>query len=123
MRKNNNAVIDEKNNTLNLKQFENLYEIKGNRRPIGPSEQRKPFINHCIKLEKGDCIYFFTDGYPDQFGGPKGKKFMYKSFKRLLISIAKEPIEEQRILLDERFEEWRSDHEQVDDICVIGVKF
>ena len=83
----------------------------------------KPFINHSIKLEKGDCIYFFTDGYPDQFGGPKGKKFMYKSFKRLLISIANEPIEEQRRLLDERFEEWRLDHEQVDDICVIGVKF
>ena len=123
VRKNNNAVIDEKNNTLNLKHLENLYEIKGNRRPIGPSEQSKPFINHSIKLEKGDCIYFFTDGYPDQFGGPKGKKFMYKSFKRLLISIAKEPIEEQRRLLDERFEEWRSDHEQVDDICVIGIKF
>jgi len=123
VRKNNNAVIDDKNNLLNLKQLENLYEIKGNRRPIGPSEQSKPFVNHSLKLEKGDCIYFFTDGYPDQFGGPKGKKFMYKSFKKLLISIAKEPIEEQRRLLDERFEEWRSDHEQVDDICVIGVKF
>ncbi len=123
VRKNNNAVIDEKGNTLRLKQLENLYEIKGNRRPIGPSGFTKPFINHSIKLEKGDCIYFFTDGYPDQFGGPKGKKFMYKSFKRLLISIASEPIKEQRRLLDERFEEWRLDHEQVDDICVIGVKF
>ena len=123
VRKNNKAVIDEKNNTLNLKQLENLYEIKGNRRPIGPSEHTKKFTNHSIKLETGDCIYFFTDGYPDQFGGPKGKKFMYKSFKRLLISIAKEPIKEQQRLLDEKFEEWRSDHEQVDDICVIGVKF
>ena len=83
---------------------------------------QKPFTHHEIKLEKGDTIYIFSDGYADQFGGPKGKKFMYKPFKNLLLSIQDKNMDDQREILEQRFNEWKGDLEQVDDVCVIGVR-
>ncbi len=99
-----------------------IQEIKANKQPIGKYEHMKPFTGHQIQLEPGDCIYMFTDGYADQFGGPRGKKFKYKTFKNLLVSMADKPMEEQMMLLDYSFEDWRGDLEQVDDVCVIGVR-
>ena len=80
-------------------------------------------IAECLPfLEKGDVIYVFSDGYPDQFGGPKGKKFMYKPFREMLLSIHEKPMDEQHKLLFNSFIQWRGEIEQIDDVCVIGVR-
>ena len=75
-----------------------------------------------IELYSGDCLYFFTDGFADQFGGEKGKKFKYKPFKRFLIDLHTKPINERAQLISDSFENWRGELEQIDDVCVIGVK-
>jgi serine phosphatase RsbU (regulator of sigma subunit) len=103
----------------------NLFEIKGDKHPIGAYEGEVlyPFTNHEIQLEKGDVVYTFSDGYADQFGGTRGKKFMYKKFKRLLLSICDKPMNEQQEVLEQRMAEWMGDnYEQIDDILVIGVR-
>ncbi|MEZ4722175.1 MAG: SpoIIE family protein phosphatase [Flavobacteriales bacterium] len=97
-------------------------EIKGDKQPIGRYAEPRPFTTHHVKLEKGDTIYVFSDGYADQFGGVKGKKFKYASFKELLVSIQEKPMEAQREIINSRFEEWRGELEQIDDVCVIGVR-
>jgi serine phosphatase RsbU (regulator of sigma subunit) len=97
-------------------------EIKANKQPIGNYENASLFSNHTIQLQKGDCFYIFTDGYADQFGGEKGKKFKYKPFKNLLLSICNESPDKQKELLNNHFEQWRGNLEQIDDVCVIGVK-
>ncbi len=99
-----------------------LYEIKANKQPIGKCDLMNPFTNHSIRLNKGDTIYIFSDGYTDQFGGEKGKKFKSKPFKNLLLSINSNTLDEQRTLLDQHFEAWKGDLEQIDDVCIIGVK-
>ena len=78
--------------------------------------------DHDIKLMKGDCVYMFSDGFPDQFGGNKGKKFKYKPFKDLLMSNVHKPMSEQMSILDETFTQWKGRYEQVDDVVIIGVK-
>ena len=100
-----------------------LYEIKANRQPIGAYINREDFTNHCFELTEGDSVYIFSDGFPDQFGGPSGKKFKYKPFKELLLSIQQHDMATQRTLLDKAIEDWKgSTYEQIDDICVIGVR-
>ena len=81
-----------------------------------------PFKSHKIQLVKGDQVYTFTDGFPDQFGGPKLKKYMSKKLKKFLLSIADKSMEEQKELLLIEFDEWKKDTEQVEDVCIIGVK-
>lgn len=98
------------------------FEIKADKQPVSNHFNNQPFTNHIIKLEKGDCIYSFSDGYPDQFGGERGKKFMYKKFKYLLIDIYHKPISQQLLELENTFDNWKGSMEQVDDICIIGVK-
>jgi serine phosphatase RsbU (regulator of sigma subunit)/HAMP domain-containing protein len=82
----------------------------------------KSFTDHRIQLEAGDMVYIFSDGYADQFGGEKGKKFLYRRFRELLLSISSRPVDEQRKALQEAFNEWRGAHEQVDDILVMGMR-
>ncbi len=82
----------------------------------------KSFTDHRIKLQRGDMVYIFSDGYADQFGGPKGKKFLYRRFRELLVEISAHPTDRQRGLLQEAFNSWRGAHEQVDDILVIGMR-
>ncbi len=106
------AIEDEKRN---------LYEIKADRQPIGLHINRKKFTNHIIKLRKGDTIYIFSDGYADQFGGPQGRKFKYKPFKRLLLSIQDKPLQEQHEILNKTIDDWRGEKDQIDDIVIIGV--
>lgn len=102
-----------------------LEEIKADKQPIGGANiaGRKPFTNHFVSISAGDSIYIFTDGYIDQFGGDKGKKFMAKRFQDMLISIRHMSMEEQRDYIDKEFSEWKNGLEQVDDVCVIGVRF
>jgi phosphoserine phosphatase RsbU/P len=101
-----------------------LMETKADKQPIGglETEHRKPFTNHTIPLEPEDCIYLFTDGFADQFGGDKGKKFMVKNFERQLTEINNESMEKQHSIIQEKFEAWKGNHEQVDDVLVIGIR-
>lgn len=80
------------------------------------------YTNHTIELEKGDTLYIFTDGFADQFGGPKGKKFKYKQLQEVLLNIQDQPMESQKQVLTQRFVEWRGNLEQVDDVLVLGVR-
>jgi ligand-binding sensor domain-containing protein/serine phosphatase RsbU (regulator of sigma subunit) len=110
------------NNPLYLIRNNELIEYKGDKMPIGwHTRDKEPFTEHRIQLEKGDCLYIFSDGYPDQFGGEKGKKFMYKSLKKLLLEIHQEPMAEQEKILDDRMMAWKGTHDQVDDIIVMGI--
>ena len=99
-----------------------LHEIKGDKQPIGSFETLEPFTNQAYQLLKGDMIYIFSDGYADQFGGPKGKKLKYKPFKEMLMRNADKSLNDQENELNELFENWRGDLEQLDDVCVIGVR-
>jgi serine phosphatase RsbU (regulator of sigma subunit) len=99
-----------------------LKEIKPNKQPIGNYAEQKPFTAHTLQLEKGDLIYIFTDGYADQFGGPNGKKFKHKQLEEKLLSICGEPLNKQKEILDQTFEGWRKNLEQIDDVCVIGIR-
>lgn len=88
----------------------------------GQFNSDKKFTHNKIQLEKGDCIYLFTDGIADQFGGPKGKKFMKKNFYNLLLQIRSQPMSEQKNTVLKTMDEWRGELEQVDDILVIGIR-
>jgi serine phosphatase RsbU (regulator of sigma subunit)/Tfp pilus assembly protein PilF len=99
-----------------------IVELKATKQPIGKYDKRQPFINHTIQLKKGDAVYIFSDGYADQFGGPRGKKFKYKQLKELLLSIQNKPMQEQQLILNQAIVEWMGELEQVDDICIIGVR-
>ena len=100
-----------------------LLEYSPDKIPIGGFElEGKTFTDHRIRLQRGDVLYIFSDGYPDQFGGPKGKKFLYRRFRELLLSISDRPMERQKGMLVEALNEWKGAHEQVDDILVIGVR-
>jgi len=111
------------NNPLYLVRDGELVKIPADRMPIGIHVvAEKPFTGQPLELKKGDAIYLFTDGYADQFGGPTGKKFMYKPFQELLVSIAGEPVEKQHDLLRKTFVDWQGNYEQVDDVLVMGFK-
>ena len=100
-----------------------LIEIKGDKMPIGKHEKdHLPFTLHTMALQKGDLVYTLTDGYPDQFGGEKGKKFMSKRLQELLLTLAHEPMALQHQKLNESFNTWKRNLEQVDDVCLIGVR-
>jgi len=99
-----------------------IEEIKANKQSIGKVDSPKTYDTHQLQLKTGDCIYIFSDGYADQFGGEKGKKFKYKPFKQLLVSMKNETMENQLNTMNKHFETWKGELEQVDDVCVIGVK-
>ncbi|MFL5762430.1 MAG: two-component regulator propeller domain-containing protein [Bacteroidia bacterium] len=102
-----------------------LDKIEADKNPIGGSQldADRKFTAHKVVIGKGDTIYMASDGYADQFGGDKGKKFMIKRFHELILSMQQEPMEEQCRILDRTFEEWRGVYQQVDDILVIGIRF
>lgn len=112
------------NNPIWIVKFESqiIDEIKGDKQPIGGHPIETPFTNHNINLEKGDTIYLFSDGYADQFGGKFGKKLMRKNFKALILTFSKFPMHQQRLLLIDQFNTWAGTNDQIDDVCVIGVK-
>ena len=99
-----------------------LHEIKATKQPVGKYTFKKAFEGHDVQLEKGDTIYLLSDGYADQFGGAKGKKFKYKQLKTLLLILSEHNIEEQKRQLNQTFEQWKGEFEQIDDVCIIGVR-
>ncbi len=124
------CAIDKENRTLEYAGANNpLYIIRNNEIMVTKADKfaigsmtGEKYTNHTIQLEEGDTIYVFSDGYADQFGGEKGKKFMYKKFRELLKSIKDLPMTEQKTILDNEIEAWKGSYEQIDDILVIGVK-
>ncbi|HEY1039890.1 MAG TPA: SpoIIE family protein phosphatase [Bacteroidia bacterium] len=111
----NNPIYIVRNNELTI--------LKADKQPIGSySSETRPFTNNTMDLQKGDSIYLFTDGYADQFGGPDGKKFKYKQMQELLLEINHLPMPQQEPILRERFEAWKGNLEQVDDVCIIGIR-
>ncbi len=101
-----------------------LIEIKADKMPVGiyPHKEGQLFTERRYQLEEGDIFYIFSDGFADQFGGPKGKKFMYKPFKRLLLQINRNAMKEQADILKKTITAWSEGHDQVDDIVIIGMK-
>jgi len=101
-----------------------LLEIKSDKFPIGSNTDgiADTFTNHTFQLLKEDCVYIYTDGYADQFGGPKGKKFKYNQLKDILLSAVDLSIEAHYAVLDKALTSWQGTQDQVDDVLVIGVK-
>jgi ligand-binding sensor domain-containing protein/serine phosphatase RsbU (regulator of sigma subunit) len=99
-----------------------LFEIKGDRQPIGIYSIETRFTNHILQLREGDTFYIFSDGFVDQFGGENRKKYKAGNFKRLLLSIQGMDLNGQKGAIEEAYKSWKGIHEQLDDICIIGVK-
>ncbi len=100
-----------------------LIELFSDKMPVGKHDRdNDPFKQHTVHLQKGDVVYALTDGLPDQFGGPKGKKFMYKQLKELLINMSHLQMSKQKEILSTSLNNWKGDLEQVDDITIIGIR-
>ena len=99
-----------------------MLEYKGNNMPVAFYEKMSDFTRYTIEMKQGDRVYMFTDGFPDQFGGPQGKKFKYRPFKDLLLEVHERPMEEQQRILSLIFDEWKGDLSQIDDVLVIGLR-
>lgn len=111
------------NNSFYIIRDKKILHCKADKMPVGKGhDDNTPFTHNEIALQKGDVIYTFTDGFADQFGGAMGKKFKYKNMEELIFSVHHEPMEVQKQKLSEAFEKWKGPLEQVDDVCVIGVK-
>ncbi len=110
------------NNPLYLFRNNEMIEYKGNKQPIGIYRKEKSFTNYEIQLEKEDKIYIFSDGFIDQFGGERNKKFMKKNFKKLLSEIQNENMNKQKQIINNTFENWKGNYKQIDDVLVMGVK-
>ncbi len=116
-------VYSAANNPVWIVRKNELIELKPDKMPIGKSDRDAvPFTQHKFDLQKDDMVYALTDGLPDQFGGPKGKKFLYKQLKELLISISSKQLEVQNQIITDALINWKGNLEQVDDVCIIGVR-
>lgn len=110
-------------NPLYIVRNQEIIEKKADRMPVAIHKKAdKPFTNHEVDFQEGDTLYIFSDGFPDQIGGDKGRKFMSRHFKNLLNEIHERPMNEQKIILERKFEEWKNGYEQLDDILIIGAK-
>jgi len=109
------------NNPLVIIRSGEILEIKGDKQPIGRFEHAKPFTTHQVHLQENDMLYLFSDGYADQFGGVKSKKFKESNLKKLLSEISAQSLREQEAHLQKVITDWKGDLEQVDDICLMGI--
>ena len=129
------CVIDPKTKTLNFAGAKNplifiendeLFEIKGSIAPIAgefPADIPRQYLGHTVEIKPSRTFYIFSDGFQDQFGGAKGKKFMKGHFKALLLEINHKPMQEQLQILEDTLSEWMGDYPQIDDILIIGFRF
>lgn len=120
---NNELKIAAANNPVWIIRDKNLVEIKPDRMPVGKSDKEHvAFTEQIYQLKPGDAVYALTDGFPDQFGGPDGKKFKSKKLKEVLISIAHLPMAQQKTAIEKTFTSWMDQLDQVDDVLVIGIR-
>ena len=111
-------------NPLYIIRDKKLIEFKADRMPIGiHAVEETPFKNNVFELKANDQLYIFTDGYVDQFGGPEEKKFKNRRFKKLLLDISARPMFKQYQILHDTFYEWKDDHDQIDDVLIMGLKY
>jgi|GEM_PF-2282082 len=120
--KGNKLVYAGANNPLWIIRNNTILEFKPNRFPIGYQEKLRLFEEKETTIQNGDVIYLFTDGFVDQFGGPKGKKYKYKLFKEFLLSISHLSMKEQKKLIQKEFEDWKGELEQIDDVCIFATR-
>lgn len=119
----NHLTFASANNSVFIIRNGEILEFKGDKMPVGKHDNADEiFTLHSVDLQKSDVIYSLTDGFPDQFGGNKGKKYMIKNLKNLLLEIAALPLKEQEEKLANEFDNWKGNEEQVDDVCIIGVR-
>ncbi len=111
------------NNPLCIVRDGELLAFKVDKMPVAIHYNMRPFKMQEVDLQKGDCLYMFSDGFGDQFGGPKGKKFMVKNLKRKFVELSHLPMLEQGERLNEIFEAWKGDEPQVDDVVLIGIRY
>lgn len=111
------------NNTAMLIRNEQTTEFLKDSMPVGLGERNDAFKTHTFEIKTGDSLYIYTDGFADQFGGPKGKKLKYKQLDESIVVHSVEPLYHQKENLAKLFENWRGNLEQVDDVCVVGVRF
>jgi serine phosphatase RsbU (regulator of sigma subunit) len=116
------TVSNSKAKIYNYKTHHHLIEVKADRQPVGKYEKSKPFTNHQIQLLKGDTIYISSDGYYDQFGGEDGRKMKTKTMRQLLVDLQPYSMIEQQIRLKEFYFNWKGNYDQIDDVCVFGVR-
>jgi len=123
--------LDKQNNILEFASAKNpLYLVRDNKieilkldkMPVGYEDNMHPFTSKKIKLEKNDMIYLFTDGYQDQFGGPRNKKFNLKKLREMLVSINEKSLPEQKEILESKLNAWMKDEDQIDDISAMGIR-
>lgn len=111
------------NNSPVLIKNGSLHVLSMDKMPIGKGEKNDHFKLFELDINNGDCFYIYTDGFADQFGGPKGKKFKYKQLNQLILDNYQKTMQEQRKTLEETLDDWKKDLEQIDDVCVFGLKF
>lgn len=110
------------NNDLWYTRDGRMEELLATKQPIGVFADRTAFTSHSVQLEKGDCAFLFSDGYADQFGGDKGKKYMTGKFRQLLLELSSGPMESAQKELVKAFDDWKGSLEQIDDVCVFGFR-
>jgi serine phosphatase RsbU (regulator of sigma subunit) len=118
----NKAYFSGAHNPLWISRNGEMLVTKGDNQPVGKYFDPTPFSTHKVDLQDGDMIYLFSDGFQDQFGGEKGKKFKAKAFMKLLLEMKDKSMKEQSSLLSKAFDDWKGNFEQLDDVCVIGLR-
>ncbi len=125
------CIIDNTRNTLKFAgaynpayviRDNNIIQLKGDRKSVGNDFDADAFTTFNMKIRNDDMVYLFSDGYTDQFGGPERKKFKFRRFRFTLLSIHKLPLEKQKEKLEETYEKWKGNNEQVDDVLIIGFR-
>ena len=109
-------------NPLILIRNKELIEFKADKMPIASYDIMEPFTNHSMQLHEGDQLYFFSDGFADQFGGPDNKKIKRRKFYDWLLEIEDLPFNEQSETLERKFNEWKGESARIDDVVLIGIK-
>jgi tetratricopeptide (TPR) repeat protein len=99
-----------------------LQVVKCNKQPVGRFSTYESFSTNRVEVKKGDCLYLFSDGYSDQFGGDKGKKLKMVNFRKILTGLMDVPMKTQATFLEKEFDNWRGEFEQIDDVCVVGIR-
>ena len=99
-----------------------VHRLKAHREPIARTTRPTAFPTHCLRLSPGDTLYLMTDGLVDQFGGPKGKKFMVRRLRELLLQVDTLPMAERRAAIEAAFDAWKNGYEQVDDVTLVGIR-
>jgi sigma-B regulation protein RsbU (phosphoserine phosphatase) len=110
------------NNSFYLIRNGTITEYAADKMPVGKHSTMNPFTLRNVELQKNDIVYTFTDGLADQFGGPKGKKFKYKQLEEILLKIHTMPMDDQKRYVDQSFESWKGQLEQIDDVLLIGIR-